>query len=83
MLRMTIRMRHMLKDAKALRRIGLMTQAEFDEIKRLARLSKFETRKSRPAAPSRPSLAEIVAQMPDVNPYGEIDWGKPEGKEVW
>jgi len=29
------------------------------------------------------SLSDMVNQMGDENPYGEFDWGKPAGKEVW
>ena len=32
---------------------------------------------------AKPTLEDILAQMPDVNPYDEIDWGKAEGKEIW
>lgn len=29
------------------------------------------------------TLDDMIAQMDDVNPYGEIDFGKPVGKEIW
>lgn len=29
------------------------------------------------------TLDDMLAKMGDVNPYGEFDWGKPAGKEVW
>ena len=32
---------------------------------------------------NRQNLEDMLAQMPDVNPYGEIEWGRPVGKEVW
>ncbi|EJG5414305.1 hypothetical protein NAD41_000906 [Salmonella enterica] len=39
--------------------------------------------------PARPepqftyTLDDMLAKMDDTNPYGEIDWGKPAGKEIW
>jgi len=34
---------------------------------------------------SRPmfTLEELLAQVTDENLHGEIDWGRPIGKEVW
>ena len=32
----------------------------------------------------RPTLKELLAKVgPEGDPYGEIEWGKPVGKEVW
>ena len=28
-------------------------------------------------------LAELLAETPESSRRGEIDWGKPEGEEVW
>jgi len=28
-------------------------------------------------------LAELLAKMPERTTSGEVDWGKPEGDEVW
>ncbi|WP_040912575.1 AbrB/MazE/SpoVT family DNA-binding domain-containing protein [Lentibacillus jeotgali] len=30
-----------------------------------------------------PTLEELLAGITDENRHEEIDWGKPEGKEVW
>jgi len=29
------------------------------------------------------SLEELVARIPETYQTGELDWGKPVGKEVW
>jgi antitoxin MazE len=30
-----------------------------------------------------PSLEALVGRITDDNIHGEVDWGKPVGKEVW
>jgi antitoxin MazE len=34
-------------------------------------------------ARARPSLDDLVAGITRQNRHGEIDWGKPQGNEVW
>ncbi|MFC3041585.1 AbrB/MazE/SpoVT family DNA-binding domain-containing protein [Virgibacillus xinjiangensis] len=31
----------------------------------------------------KPSLEELCSQITEDNKHEEVDWGKPEGKEVW
>lgn len=31
----------------------------------------------------KPTLEEMMAQITPENQHEEIDWGKPEGREVW
>jgi antitoxin component of MazEF toxin-antitoxin module len=31
----------------------------------------------------QPTLKELVARITPKNRYGETDWGKPEGNELW
>ena len=37
----------------------------------------------KPAKKKRRTLAELVARIRPVNLHGEIDWGKPVGREIW
>lgn len=31
----------------------------------------------------KPSLDDLLAKVTPENIHAEVDWGKPEGKEVW
>ncbi len=31
----------------------------------------------------KPALKEMLARVTSDNLHGEIDWGKPKGKEAW
>lgn len=31
----------------------------------------------------KPTLEELMAQITPENQHDEVDWGKPEGNEVW
>lgn len=31
----------------------------------------------------KPTLEELLEQCKGENPQEEIDWGKPEGNEIW
>ncbi|WP_306798706.1 AbrB/MazE/SpoVT family DNA-binding domain-containing protein [Oceanobacillus saliphilus] len=33
--------------------------------------------------PKDPTLEELLAGVTEENRHEEIDWGKPEGKEIW
>jgi len=35
------------------------------------------------AARPQPTLEDLVAGITSKNQHSEIDWGKPEGREVW
>ncbi|WP_407703067.1 AbrB/MazE/SpoVT family DNA-binding domain-containing protein [Virgibacillus tibetensis] len=34
-------------------------------------------------AKKKPTLEELMAKITPENRHGEIDWGKPEGDELW
>ena len=34
-------------------------------------------------AKKKPTLEELMAQITPENRHGEVDWGEPEGAEVW
>jgi antitoxin MazE len=31
----------------------------------------------------KPNLKELLAKVSAANVHGEVDWGKPRGKEAW
>jgi antitoxin MazE len=33
--------------------------------------------------PERPRLADLLERVTPENCHDEVDWGKPEGEEVW
>jgi len=37
---------------------------------------------ARPAK-KKATLKELVAKVSPANLHGEVDWGKPKGKEIW